>query len=222
MPDLVLGPGADTGAGPGAGPVLAPGAVLGTAAVVQALAARLAATPAPAAGPRVVLVDGRSGSGKTSLAAALAPRLGAAVVHLDELYPGWDGLAAGVGVLAREVLAPLRAGRTAAPARWDWGAGRWGPAVPVPAAPVVVCEGVGAGCAGPGELLVQLSAPGAVRRRRALARDGSTYAPHWRRWAAQEEELFARHDVAGAADVVLDGSGDERAGEAGRWRVLRA
>ena len=43
----------------------------------------------------VVLLDGRSGSGKTVLAESLAPRLDAQLVSLDELYPGWEGLEAG-------------------------------------------------------------------------------------------------------------------------------
>ena len=48
----------------------------------------------------VVLIDGRSGSGKTSLAADVAESLGAAVLHLEDLYPGWDGLGAGSRAVA--------------------------------------------------------------------------------------------------------------------------
>ncbi|WP_432573269.1 nucleoside/nucleotide kinase family protein [Kineococcus sp. SYSU DK005] len=236
MPDVVLsaaaleGPAPDPAQDPAQDP--APGRALGAAAVVELLAARLAAAPAPVAGPRLLLVDGRSGSGKTDLGGALGSRLGAPVVHVEDLYPGWDGLAAAVGLLEREVLRPLRAGRVPHPPRWDWAAGRWGPRAPVPAAGTagtVVVEGVGAGCTPVRpELLVWVRAPTAVRRRRALARDGAAYAPHWRRWAAQEEELFAAHDVAAAADVVLDSDdvhdgGDVHDGRDGavRWRVLR-
>ncbi len=230
MPDVVLGTRA--GRGPAGGPVgggaggSAGAVVLGTGAVVRLLAARVAAAPAPVAVPRLVLLDGRSGSGKTDLAAALAARLGAAVVHMDDLYPGWDGLAAAVGLLEREVLLPLRAGRSPAPPRWDWAAGRWGPRVPVPTAPVVVVEGVGAGCtAVRPELLVWVEAAEGVRRRRALARDGDVFTPHWERWAEQEEALFAGCDVRAGAHVVLDsgpgGDLDGGAGGAPRWGVLR-
>ncbi|MCI2239073.1 hypothetical protein MN205_11300 [Kineococcus sp. TRM81007] len=204
---------------------------MGTAEVVQLLAARTAAAPRPPAGPRLVAVDGRSGSGKTDLAGALAAHLGAPVLHLDELYPGWDGLAEGVALLEREVLVPVRAGRASAPRRWDWVRGRWGERVPVPLslptpeAPVLVVEGVGAGCtAVRADVLVWVAAAEAVRRRRALGRDGAVFAPHWRRWAVQEEALFAVHDVRAAADVVLDGSPPREAGSAAvggaRWRVL--
>ncbi|WP_337060587.1 hypothetical protein [Kineococcus sp. G2] len=213
-------PAGDAGAGGGAGAV-------GTGQVVRLLASRVAAAPRPPAGPRLVAVDGRSGSGKTHLAGALAAHLGAPVLHLDELYPGWDGLAEGVGVLEREVLVPVRAGRASAPRRWDWPRERWGEPVslPAPEAAVLVVEGVGAGCtAVRADVLVWVEAAEPVRRRRALDRDGAVFAPHWRRWAAQEEALFAAHDVRAAADVVLgsDPSADAGSPAAGgvRWRVL--
>ncbi|MEO8095730.1 MAG: hypothetical protein ABI632_12485, partial [Pseudolysinimonas sp.] len=54
----------------------------------------LLAQLAIASGPRpVVLIDGRSGAGKTTLARELAPLVGAQLVSLDDVYPGWDGLA---------------------------------------------------------------------------------------------------------------------------------
>jgi len=180
---------------------------LTTGEAVDLVVAALASAPAPARGPRVLAVDGRSGSGKTDLAAAVAHRLGAPVVHLDDLYPGWDGLADGVVVLAGSVLAPLRAGREAVYRRWDWAADAPGGPVRVPGGPTVVLEGVGAGAAGPVDLLVWLEAGAAVRRRRGLDRDGEAFAPHWERWAAQEDALFARVPVAPHADLVLGTGG---------------
>ena len=82
---------------------------------------RLACAAPPRAGAtRVVLVDGRSGAGKTRLAAELAAGLEAPVVELEFLYPGWDGLEAGVALLVDEVLAPLAAGERVLVPRWNW------------------------------------------------------------------------------------------------------
>lgn len=156
----------------------------------------------------VVGLDGRSGSGKTRLADELAATLGWPVVRLDEIYPGWDGLATAPDVLATHVLLPLRDGRDASWPTWDWVAGAPGPTAHLPWTPHVLVEGCGTGAppAGPlVDLLVWLEAPEGLRRERALSRDGQTFAPHWERWAAQEAEVLC--GVAERADLVLDTSG---------------
>lgn len=166
-------------------------------------------------GPVLVGVDGRSGSGKTVLAARLAGRLERAgtattVVHLDDLYPGWTGLAAGLAVLCDHVLTPLRTGGGAAYPSWDWHADAPGPVRPVAEAPVVLVEGVGvlaSGCAHLLDLRVWLEAPTEVRRSRALARDGGTFAPWWTTWAQQEDRLLSAGRPP--ADVVVDTQTDE-------------
>lgn len=136
-------------------------------------------------GVPVVTIDGYSGSGKSTLAAALASLLpGWQVLHLDDWYPGWDGLAQGAEV-ARRIAADLREGRASSYVTWDWETNTSGLAVEVPLAPTII-EGCGAWDAD-ADLSVWIADPGeAERRRRALARDGAAYAPHWQRWAMQD------------------------------------
>lgn len=155
--------------------------------------------------PVVVGIDGRSGSGKTALAEELAARLGWPVLHLDDMYQGWDGLGEAPPTLAADVLIPLRQGLDASHPTWDWAAGRPGPRAIVPWVPHLVVEGCGVGAEPAGnllDLLVWLDAPTELRRRRALGRDGEIFAPHWDRWAAQEDAVLA--GVRGRADLVLD------------------
>ena len=45
--------------------------------------------------PYTLLIDGPSGAGKTTLALQIGEALGIPVVHLDDFYPGWGGLAEG-------------------------------------------------------------------------------------------------------------------------------
>ena len=137
------------------------------------------------AGVPVVTIDGYSGSGKSTLAAALASLLpGWQVLHLDDWYPGWDGLAAGSDI-ARRIAADLRGGRASSYEAWDWEAGETGATIRVPLAPTII-EGCGA-IEAEADLAIWIADPGEdERRRRALARDGQTYAPHWRRWAEQD------------------------------------
>ena len=133
----------------------------------------------------VVTIDGYSGSGKSTLAAALARLVnGWQVLHLDDWYPGWDGLAAGADI-ARRIAADLRAGRASSYEAWDWEHGTTGATIRVPLAPTII-EGCGA-IEAEADLSVWIADPGEDERRsRALARDGQTYAPHWQRWADQD------------------------------------
>ena len=133
----------------------------------------------------VVTIDGYSGSGKSTLAAALARLVnGWQVLHLDDWYPGWDGLEAG-GDIARRIAADLRGGRASSYEAWDWENGTTGATIPVPLAPTII-EGCGA-IEAEADLAIWIADPGEDERRaRALARDGQTYAPHWQRWAEQD------------------------------------
>ena len=154
---------------------------------LRALAGEWASPPneATPVGVPVVTIDGYSGSGKSTLAAALARLVnGWQVLHLDDWYPGWDGLAAGADI-ARRIAADLRAGRTSSYQAWDWEQGTTGATIRVPLAPTII-EGCGA-IEAEADLAVWIADPGEEERRhRALARDGQTYAPHWQRWADQD------------------------------------
>ncbi|WP_246036439.1 aminodeoxychorismate synthase component I [Sinomonas susongensis] len=179
--------------------------------------------------PSVIAVDGRSGAGKTSLAVELAAALRehrtVALVHLEDLYPGWDGLARGIERCAADVLAPLRRGEPARWRAWDWLAGAEGEERVTEPAEIVVLEGVGAGAKqlrGVGDAVVWVEAPAGERRRRALERDGETYAPHWERWAAQEDAWLAADDVAAAAAVTVASSAGTPRPEQTTRRVLDA
>lgn len=158
-----------------------------------------------AAGTRrpVVLIDGRSGSGKTVLAESLAPRLEGQLVSLDDVYPGWEGLEAGSDVVHESVL---RA-RTPGWRRWDWAAGapaQWHPLDPD--RPVIV-EGCGALSRANRALAtfgIWLEVDAAERHRRFSERDHGRFDRYWERWAAQEDAFIAREHPAAIADLVID------------------
>lgn len=169
--------------------------------------AALIASGQPACGATTVIaLDGPSGSGKTDIAERLAAATGAAVLHLDDIYPGWTGLAA-TPPMVRSVLDQIAVGNTGSVHRWDWDAGKDGPLLRIPPAPLLILDGVGSGASVIRpylSLLVWVDAPLDVRRRRALARDGDVYAPFWDTWAAQEAEHFAVEQTRIHADLVID------------------
>lgn len=158
--------------------------------------------------PVIIAIDGRSGSGKTTLAIELAARLRehrkVSLFHLEDIYPGWNGLAAGIERYVTTVLSPLRRGESAEWVSWDWERHYDGDARTTRPAEIVLVEGVGAAAAAALPLLdavVWADSSDAERRARALARDGDTYEPFWDQWAAQEAEWLAADDVPARADV---------------------
>ena len=151
-----------------------------------------------------VLVDGRSGSGKSSLARELVElNPGAQLVRLDDFYPGWDGLQAGSDHVVEFVLSDRPRWQ-----RWDWVLGEAAEWRALDAQRPIVVEGCGAlsrRAAERATLRIWVELDGVTRKARALARDGDTYAPHWDRWAAQEDAFIAAENPRSLADLVIEG-----------------
>lgn len=171
------------------------------------------ARPARLGPSRLVCIDGPAGSGKTMLAAWVregAERRGVSVtvVHMDDVYAGWDGLADAGRRVREQIVEPISAGSPAAYERFDWDAGRYADVVAVEPAELLVVEGVGSGDPSYREqigVLVWVWAPEELRLRRGSERDGPGMADHWRRWMTEEQQLHARDRTRERADVIVDG-----------------
>lgn len=158
----------------------------------------------------VVLIDGRSGAGKTSLARALVARWPLTgrvqLVALDSIYPGWEGLDVGVELAREQILVPHARGLIGVWQRWDWDTATPAEAHAVdPSLPLVI-EGSGlltASTSRLGDVRVWLESPAQSRKRRALTRDGETYRPHWEQWARQEDRHVARDEPMRRATHVF-------------------
>ncbi|GAA1809749.1 AAA family ATPase [Nocardioides hankookensis] len=154
----------------------------------------------------MICVDGPSGSGKTTLAAEIVRSDPMAVlVHMDDLFEGWDGLPR-VDAQLDGLLRPLAAGRAGSYRRYDWVAGAYAETVTVAPVPLVVLEGVGSGSQGVADLvtvLVWVEAARDVRMARGLDRDGEAFAPYWEAWAVGEQEHFDRHRTRDRVDLVI-------------------
>ncbi|MFM6974530.1 MAG: hypothetical protein ACKOXM_05300 [Agromyces sp.] len=164
---------------------------------------------------RIIVIDGRSGAGKTELARQLAQRIpGAWVLHLDDIYPGWSGLEVTSHSLPRIL-------RSRSWQSWDWSGNQPGSRRTVPAGRVLIIEGSGAATLtlrAWASVTVWLESPGRERHRRAIARDGELFAPHWGVWAAQEERHVRAHRPQLQAGIRVRGL----AGPALVRRILRA
>ncbi|MFJ4688546.1 uridine kinase [Streptomyces sp. NPDC088789] len=161
---------------------------------LSSLARELSALP-PSCGPvRLIGVDGYAGSGKTTLAARLAAALGgASVLHLDDIAShaelfGWTDR------LLEQVIAPLARGEDARYAPYDWRARAFGAPRTLPAAPVVIVEGVGAGRRALRPWLARLlwmDVPREEAWARGRSRDGAEQRDFWAGWVEAERRHFA-------------------------------
>ena len=154
----------------------------------------------------LVLVDGRSGAGKTQWATEMARSTGLLLISLDDVYPGWDGLDAGHWRIYRECILPWSQGQLGVLRRWDWQTMAPGSEITVSPDSSLIIEGCGALSTWTSPHATSrywIDADDSVRRRRALDRDGAMFAPHWQRWALQEERFYALHRSRELADSII-------------------
>lgn len=161
-------------------------------------------------GTRWVGVDGFGAAGKTTLAVAIAAAVpGSVVVPVDDFaragVRGWER-----DRFLASVLEPLRNGRPGRYQRWDFArdvAAEWH-VVPV-GVPVIV-EGVSATDARLGidwDVSLWVDAPYAVRRARALLRDGPGWQDRWLNdWVPSEEAYAAEQRPQDRVDAIVDGA----------------
>jgi uridine kinase len=168
----------------------------------------------------IVLIDGRAGSGKSRFAGQLAdlifqsekqlPKL----IHMDDLYPGWDGLRAGSAYLNRSILQPIAAGKQAAWQVWDWELGRRG-AANDPAngwrsfegGNLVLAEGCGSVSKASSELAdltIWIESDSSQRKTRFSARDRGQFDSCWTAWSIQEGEFYEQEQSSKLCEITVE------------------
>ena len=178
----------------------------------------LAAAGSPSGRPRIVAIDGRGASGKSTLWArlqALAPA--STVVHTDDL--AWhEPLFAWGPLLAEGILRPLHPGQALSyrPPQWER-RGRAGSIVVPADSDVVFVEGTGASQREHAELVdatVWVQADVIEAERRGIARDVAEgvngdpdeAAAFWHQWMGEEVPFLDRQRPWQRACVVVHGT----------------
>ena len=159
----------------------------------------------------LIVIDGFAGSGKTSLAGRMADSIGnCLVVHLDDLYAGWDGLFD--ATLTTRVADIIRQWRTNSPGIsyevFDWSIGEFKAAQTFHNMPHLIIEGVGASvltqAVGP-DIVVWCDSDPVNALRRVIARDGAAVATHMKAWQDDEQRFFANKNPRWDTRVRLIG-----------------
>lgn len=132
----------------------------------------------------VLLIDGRAGCGKTTLAEGLALTYDADVVHMDDLTPGWFGLREA----SEELVRMLESGRAR---RYDWVAKSRTDEIAIDSNRSLIVEGCGSLTPRSVALATHtlwIECDDELRRERAIGRDGEMFAQFWEEWSEQELE----------------------------------
>ena len=163
----------------------------------------------------IIVIDGRAGSGKSTLALALQNELFRSgeslprIIHMDDLYEGWNGLAQGADYLQRVVLGPLLATGTSAWQEYNWeleARDRWREFSG--GTPLIVegCGSLNRYTHTVANLSVWLDVSPEIRKQRWLERDGHAFDSYFELWAAQELDFIAREKSPEFAQFGLTGS----------------
>ena len=158
----------------------------------------------------ILIIDGRSNSGKSTFANSLQESLfkqGESlprIIHMDDLYPGWEGLSLGADYLNRFILEPLSKKETASWQKWNWAKNQRGDWMEFSGGTPLIIEGCGAmsdRASSVAFLRIWLEAQESVRQARWLEREGDL--EKFDMWAAQELDFYAREKSILLADLVI-------------------
>ena len=172
---------------------------------------------ANAAAPVVLALDGRCGSGKTTMAAALAEQFPDSIVlHTDDFYlppadrvPGWEQTPCanmGLARLRDEVLAPARAGKPALYRAYSCREGAYLPPRPLGPAPLVIVEGSYShhpSLAPYYDIRIFVTCSPDEQARRLCRREGERYSNFVERWIPLEEGYFANYSIEENAEMMV-------------------
>ena len=168
--------------------------------------------------PVLVALDGRCGSGKTTLAAQLARQFPQSItVHTDDFYlppasrvANWEQIPCANMDLERlraQVLTPARAGQPVLYRAYSCRAGAYQPVQELAPQPLVILEGSYSHhplLAGYETLRVFVTCSREEQTRRLQAREGDRYPDFAARWIPLEEGYFAKFQIEQTVDFILD------------------
>ena len=161
--------------------------------------------------PIVLAIDGPAGSGKSTLAGEIARAFSGTysieVIHLDELYNGWDeALSDELFQKLDQLIAAQRAGKATELAIYDWSDGVFSGSKEIKPVQLLIIEGVGSS----NQLLqknlttsIWLDIDQSTGLARVLERDGEEIRDEMLKWQKMESKYFTRDLTRERADFIL-------------------
>ena len=159
----------------------------------------------------ILAIDGPAGAGKTTLAehlsAALALKYAVAIIHMDDLYNGWDNA---FDFHLKDALISIveahRAKREISLSRFDWHKNEYGAAEKLAPADLLILEGVGSSHSAIRQHLtasILIDVDRNIGLERVLHRDGDALSDQMNTWLTVQENHFREERSEASADFVL-------------------
>lgn len=162
----------------------------------------------------VIAIDGAAGSGKTTLACELSLALSLehsiVVIHLDDIYEGWDdALGSSLTSKLKNLLVAISQGKSFTLPIFDWSIGAFSSQKVISPSDVLIIEGVGSAQAvvrpwTAATIWLDVAANEGLRR--VLDRDGDSIVSEMVRWQLREAEHFYSDQTRENADFILSTS----------------
>jgi len=159
----------------------------------------------------IIAIDGRAGSGKTTLAnelsLALSLHLKVTVIHLDEIYAGWElALSDALRISLSRILKSISTGESITVPIYDWTKERFDSTREISPCDLIIIEGVGSAQRVVRDLAtasIWLDIDQQTGLKRVLGRDGIAIENQMNQWQAREEAHFLSDATRENADFIL-------------------
>ena len=159
----------------------------------------------------IIAIDGPAGAGKTTLATnihlALYPNYTSTIIHMDDLYNGWDkALSSELTEVLTHIAKAHRQRQPISLSKFNWATSEFSPAEPIDDAQLIILEGVGSGQRAVREYLsalIWIDIDESKGLSRVLERDGEGIKDQMQKWLVTQEQHFAIEKTDNAADFVL-------------------
>ncbi len=166
----------------------------------------------PACGStRILTIDGRAGSGKTTLASDLFLYFSTSrkveIIHMDDLYGGWDdALTSRLTGTLIAIVEKVREGEAFTQHIYNWHTASFDATKSLTPPEVLIIEGVGSGQSAirddvAAAIWMEISPETGLRR--VLDRDGETISEEMKQWQMMEARHFEIEQTFENADFVL-------------------
>jgi uridine kinase len=159
----------------------------------------------------IIAIDGPAGAGKTTLAStislALSPRISTTVIHMDELYPGWESALSGeLTKTLTWLTSSHKAKKPLIYSSFNWATNEFHEPKSHPSTPLLILEGVASAQLPIEESLatsIWLDLDPLIGYQRVIDRDGENISREMTQWLVMQEQHFAADRTKERCEFLL-------------------